>query len=136
MFSYCSVSSPLDGSKGFTLHPLADLFIPTPTRLLWEAFSHAALMRKDFPLTFPPLSIDRYTFIQLSEQGHRGEDENTKALTQQQTGFEPKVFRLRVQRSTTVLLHSTYYTNSTFIKCAVSRIQFNTFYSFIVCKLQ
>ena len=24
-------------------HPLADLFIPTSTRLLWEALSHAAI---------------------------------------------------------------------------------------------
>ncbi len=37
-FPYSTVPSPLDCSKRFTLHPLADLFIPTPTRLLWEAF--------------------------------------------------------------------------------------------------
>ena len=30
-------------SKCFTLHPLAHLFIPTPSRLLWEALSHAAV---------------------------------------------------------------------------------------------
>ena len=35
---YSAVSSPLDRSKHFTLHSLADLFIPTPTQLLWEAF--------------------------------------------------------------------------------------------------
>ena len=34
MFLYSAVSSPLDGSKRFTLHPLVDLFIPTPTGLL------------------------------------------------------------------------------------------------------
>ena len=38
MFLYSAVSCPLDRSKRFTLHPLADLFNPTPTRLLWEAF--------------------------------------------------------------------------------------------------
>ena len=38
MFLYSTVSSPLDRSERFTLRPLADLFIPTPTRLLWEAF--------------------------------------------------------------------------------------------------
>ena len=45
MFSYSEVSSPSDRSKGkhFTLHPLAELFIPTSTRVLWEAFSHAAI---------------------------------------------------------------------------------------------
>ena len=40
MFLYtCStVSSSLDCSKFFRLHPLADLFIPAPTWLLWESF--------------------------------------------------------------------------------------------------
>ena len=38
MFTYSAASSPLDRSKRSTLHPLADLFIPTPPRLLWEAF--------------------------------------------------------------------------------------------------
>ena len=38
-----SVSSPLDRSKRFTLHPIADVFIQTPTRLIWEAFSHVAI---------------------------------------------------------------------------------------------
>ena len=38
MFLYSSVSSPLDRLKRFTLLPLAHLFIPTPTRLLWEEF--------------------------------------------------------------------------------------------------
>ena len=34
MFLYSAVSSPLDRSKRVTLHHLADLFIPIPTRLL------------------------------------------------------------------------------------------------------
>ena len=38
MFLYSAVSSQLDRSKRRTLHPLADLFIPTPIRLLREAF--------------------------------------------------------------------------------------------------
>ena len=37
MFLYSTVSSRP------TLNPLADLFIPAPIRLLWEAFSHAAI---------------------------------------------------------------------------------------------
>ena len=32
IFFYSAVSRPLDRSKRFTLHPLADLFIQTPTR--------------------------------------------------------------------------------------------------------
>ena len=42
-FLHRAVSSPLECSKRFTLHPLADLFILTPTWLLWEVFSHAAI---------------------------------------------------------------------------------------------
>ena len=44
---------------------LTDLFIQTPSQLLWEASSHMPqLMREG---TNPPLSIVRYSFIQLSE---------------------------------------------------------------------
>ena len=53
MFSYSAVSSPLDRSERFTLHSLADLFIPTPNPFLWEAFSHAAITGEDYSLTFP-----------------------------------------------------------------------------------
>ena len=42
-FLYSAVSSPWDCSKRFILHPLAEIFIPTPSQLLWEAFSHAAI---------------------------------------------------------------------------------------------
>ena len=38
MFLYSAVSHPLDNPKRFTFHHLADLFIPIPTQLLWEAF--------------------------------------------------------------------------------------------------
>ena len=40
--------------------------------------SHAAITSEDYSLTFPPLSISRYSFIQLSELGHRGENENAQ----------------------------------------------------------
>ena len=33
-----------------------------------------------YSLTFPPLSIVRYSFMQLSELGHRGENENAQTL--------------------------------------------------------
>ena len=35
--------------------------------------SHAAITHEDYSLTFPPVSIARYSFIQLSELGHCGE---------------------------------------------------------------
>ena len=71
MFLYSAVSIPL--AKRFTLHPLADLFIPAPTRLLWEASTC-----EDDSFTLPPLSITRCSFIQLNELGHRGENENAQ----------------------------------------------------------
>ena len=47
---------------------LTDLFTHTPSRLLWEATSYMLqLMREDCSCTHPPLSIARYSFIQLSE---------------------------------------------------------------------
>ena len=47
---------------------LTDLFTQTPSRLLWEVSSHMLqLMREGCSYTYPPLSIVRYSFIQLSE---------------------------------------------------------------------
>ena len=47
---------------------LTDAFTQTPFRLLWEASSHMVqLMREGCSYTYPPLSIVRYSFIQLSE---------------------------------------------------------------------
>ena len=40
--------------------------------------SHAAIMRKDYSLIFPPLSIARPLFIQPSELGRHGENENAQ----------------------------------------------------------
>ena len=43
----------MDHSMHFTLHLLADWLIPTPTQLLWEAFSHAVqLLHEDYSLTY------------------------------------------------------------------------------------
>ena len=88
MFLYSAVSSLLDRSKHFTLHYPADLFIPAPTRRLCEAFRHAAITREDYSLTFPPLCIARYSFIQLSELGCPGENENAQTLKWYQRGIQ------------------------------------------------
>ena len=41
---------------------LTDLFTQTPSRLLWEAYSHMLqLMRDGCSYTYPPLSIARYS---------------------------------------------------------------------------
>ena len=47
---------------------LTDLSTQTPSRLLWEASSHMVqLMREGCSYTYSPLSIARYSFLQLSE---------------------------------------------------------------------
>ena len=77
MILHCTVKSPLGRPKHFTSHPLplADLFILTctPAQLLWEAFVHAAVNLRTLSPTLPPPSIARYSFMPLSELGHRGE---------------------------------------------------------------
>ena len=48
--------------------PLADLFIPRPFQLIWEALSHAAVTaRRLFVHISTTVCIARYSFIQLSE---------------------------------------------------------------------
>ena len=43
LYLHSTVSSPWDCSTCLTVHPLADLFIPTTSQLLREAFGHAAI---------------------------------------------------------------------------------------------
>ena len=57
-------------------------------------------LRNDYSLTFPPLSIARYSFIQLSEHGRREVKENAQTSKRYQRGFEPGLSRLRVRHST------------------------------------
>ena len=76
MFLYSAVSSPLDRSKRFTLfapppHP------GTPVRSDTNSASPGSILvtqqfrAKTKSLTFPPLSIARYSFIQLSQLGRQ-----------------------------------------------------------------
>ena len=61
-----SVLRTIQSALHFT--SLTDLFTQTPFRLLWEASSHMVqLMREGCSYTYPPRSIVRYSFIQLSE---------------------------------------------------------------------
>ena len=43
----------------------------------------------DYSLTFPPLSIARYSFIQLSQLRRREVKENAQTSQRYQRGFEP-----------------------------------------------
>ena len=78
MVLYSAVSSPLDRSKRFTLYPLADLFIPTPFSASLGSILAMQQLRNDYSLTFPPLSIARYSFIQLSRLRRREVKENAQ----------------------------------------------------------
>ena len=73
---------------------MADVVNQTPSRLLWEASSHAAInMQRIFVYKYPLLSIAMYSFIQLSElvqcrvneysQGSTQQDSNPGSLTQE-----------------------------------------------------
>ena len=57
-----TVQSPLHFTS------LTDMFTQTPSRLLWETSSHMLqLIRESCSYTHPPLSIARYSFLQLNE---------------------------------------------------------------------
>ena len=67
-FLYSAVSSPQDCSKRLDFTSLADLFNQTPSQLLWEASSRMLqLIREGCSYTYPPLSIARYSLMELSE---------------------------------------------------------------------
>ena len=60
------------------LPPLADLFIPTPFSASLGSILAMQQLRNDYSLTFPPLSIARYSFIQLSRLRRREVKENAQ----------------------------------------------------------
>ena len=80
--------------------PLADLFIPTPFSASLGSILAMQQLRNDYSLTFPPLSIARYSFIQLSRLRRREMKENAQTSKRYQRGFEPELSRLRVRHST------------------------------------
>ena len=78
MFLYSAVSSPLDCSKRVTLHPLAACSIRHQLDFSEKHSAMLKLFHKYYPHTFPSLSIARCSFIQLSELGGHGENENAE----------------------------------------------------------
>ena len=63
---------------------LADLFNRTPSQLLWEASIHRLqLMPEGCSQTYPPLSIARNSFIQLTELEQRRVKNFPKVLSPQ-----------------------------------------------------
>ena len=72
-FLYGAVSSPLDRSKRFTLCALPDRPVQSDTNSAspGSILAMQQLRAKTKSLTFPPLYIARYSFIQLSQQGRQ-----------------------------------------------------------------
>ena len=93
---------PVHWTAQSALHfpPLADLFIPTLFSASLGSILAMQQLRNDYSLTFPPLSIARYSFVQLSRLRRREVKENAKTSKRYQRGFEPGLSRLRVRHST------------------------------------
>ena len=73
VFYICAVSSPLDAKSALTLFALPDRPVHSDTN---SASPGSILARQQLrattkSLTFPPLSIARYSFIQLSQLGRQ-----------------------------------------------------------------
>ena len=102
MVLYSAVSSPLDRSKRFTLSsPGRPVHSDTNSASLGSILAMQQLRATTKSLTFPPLSIARYSFIQLSRLRRREVKENAQTSKRYQRGFVPGLSRLRVRHSTT-----------------------------------
>ena len=73
MFLYSAVSSPLDRSKRFTLFALPGRTVQSDTNSAspGSILARQKLRAKTKSLTFAPLPVARYSFIQLSQQGRQ-----------------------------------------------------------------
>ena len=73
IFLYSAVSSPFDRSKRFTLFasPGRPVHSDTNSASPGSILARQQLRTKAKSLTFPPLSIARYAFIQLSQLGRQ-----------------------------------------------------------------
>ena len=111
MVLYSAVSSPLDRSLKalYTLLPWQTCSFRHRSRLLLvPSILAMQQLRNEYSLTFLPLSIARYSVIQLSRLRRREMKENDRTSKRYQRGFEPGLSRLRVRHSTnwaTALLH-------------------------------
>ena len=100
-FPHINTFMPQTAQSALHFPPLADLFIPTPFSASLGSILVMQQLRNDYSLTFPPLSIARYSFIQLSRLRRREVKENAQTSKRYQRGFEPGLSRLRVRHSTT-----------------------------------
>ena len=103
MFLCMAVSSPEDCSKPFTLYFPGRLFNETPSQPLWKVPTTLQLMREGFSYKYPPVSIARYSFIQLSELEQCRMNIFAQGLTPQHR-LRTRVLLARVRSSTPELL--------------------------------
>ena len=90
MFLCSAVSSLLDQSNRFTFYPLADVFVPTYDLSGKHSAAHTDIIaRRLFTHIFPRLSVDRCSFIQLSELRHYGENKIVQFLNGSQGDSNP-----------------------------------------------
>ena len=111
-------------SASHFLPSLTDLFIPTPFLASpGSILARQQLRAKTKSLTFPPLSIARYSFIQRSRLRRlRSERKMPNLRNGSKGGFEPGLSRLRVRHSTTELLRSTAVR-----KCSHGKVVLNAY---------
>ena len=74
--------------------PLTDLFIPTPFSASLGSILAMQQLRNDYSLTFPPLSIARYSFIQLSRLRRREVKENAQNFETVTTGIRTRALSI------------------------------------------
>ena len=103
-----SLQSNTYKSNRFTLFAFPDRPVQSETNSASSGSILAALKlhAKTKSLTFPALSIARYSFIQLSQLGRQslnGGNENGHLRNGNKGGFEPRLTWLRVRHSTTEL---------------------------------
>ena len=85
---YSTLSSPWDCSTYLPVHPLVHLFIPTPSQLLREAFSHAAIILRRL-FVHISTTVSSCVLIYSGNVGKNCESFDTAAR-----GFEPGLLQL------------------------------------------
>ena len=95
MVKVCAVSTPSNHSKYIAAWQTCSFL-----RFSGKNSAELPLLHENYSLTFPTLSIARYSFIQLSELRHRGVNSNADASKWYQRGTP----RLRGHHSTATML--------------------------------
>ena len=76
---------------------VADLFIPIPTGLPWEAMSYAAInARRQFAHIFSAVYNQTLIYLLLSQLGRHGKNETVQASKKHQRGFEKQSLSIEI----------------------------------------